>query len=297
MNFRKYHGLGNDYLVLDPADLAAALTPEDIRLICHRHYGLGSDGILLGPILPGSGDFAVFCGEAGLSAAASAGVCCGLRIYNPDGSEAEKSGNGLRIFSRYLHDRGVVGATPFTLATLGGVVGVTIADPRRSIAVAMGRVTFWSDEIPLTGVRREVLNEEMTVGGRVMRYCAASVGNPHCVVLWEDALTPVVAREFGPAIETAPRFPRRTNVQFMQIVNPHRLCIEIWERGAGYTLASGSSASASAAVAVRLGLCRSPVSVVMPGGELTVVVNDDFTLTQTGPVALIGDCQWYGRQG
>lgn len=297
LTMRKYHGLGNDYLVLSPAELAGPLGVVDIRLICHRNYGVGSDGILLGPIMPGSEDFAAFCAEAGLNAADCAGVCCALRIYNPDGSEAEKSGNGLRIFSRWLHDRSLVGSAPFRLATLGGVVEVTIADPQQSITVAMGRATFWSDQIPVTGPRREVLNEELVLGGRTLRYCAASVGNPHCVVLWDGELSPAVAREYGPQLECAPRFPRRTNVQFMRVEDAHRVRIEIWERGAGYTLASGSSATAVAAVAMRLGYCQSPVTVSMPGGDLTVTAAADMMLRQTGPVALVCECRWFGRDG
>lgn len=297
LTLRKYHGLGNDYLVLAPTELAKPLRAEDIRLICHRNYGVGSDGILLGPIMPDSEDFAAFCAEAGLSAADCAGLHCALRIYNPDGSEAEKSGNGLRIFSRWLHDHGLVGSSPFRLATLGGVVEVAIADPKRSITVAMGQASFWSDEIPMTGPRREVLNEELSLGGRTMRYCAATVGNPHCVVLWDGELSPAVAREFGPLLECAPRFPRRTNVQFIRVEDAHRVRVEVWERGAGYTLASGSSATAVAAVVMRLGYCQSPVTVSMPGGDLIVAADADRTLRQTGPTALICECKWFGPDG
>jgi len=297
LTLQKYHGLGNDYLVLCPTELDGRLSAEDIQLICHRHYGVGSDGILLGPIMPGSADFAAFCVEAGLNAADCAGVRCALRIYNPDGSEAEKSGNGLRIFSRWLHDRGLVGAAPFRLVTLGGVVEVSIGDPRRSITVTMGRATFWSDQIPVAGPRREVLNEELKLGGRTVRYCAASVGNPHCVVLWDGELSPGVAREFGPQLECASCFPRRANVQFMRVEDVHRVRIEIWERGAGYTLASGSSATAVAAVAIRLGYCQSPVTVVMPGGDLTVTADAEMILRQTGPTALVCECRWFGHYG
>jgi diaminopimelate epimerase len=269
MRFWKYHGLGNDYVVLDAADAGADLAPDTVRLICHRHYGVGSDGILLGPLPADQCDFAV-------------------RIFNPDGSEAEKSGNGLRIFSRWLYDTGRVGEDEFTVLTRGGPVRAQVKDGGRSVTVEMGRVSFDSARIPVAGPPREVLNEELTAGGRTFRFCAATVGNPHCVILRDSALAEE-ARTYGPHIETDPRFPNRTNVQFMQVLDRHNVRIEIWERGAGYTLASGSSASACAAVARRLGLCDSPVAVHMPGGRLTIEVTDDYEVTMTGPVTRVAD--------
>jgi diaminopimelate epimerase len=294
LRMRKYHGLGNDYLVISPSELNRPLTADDVRRICHRHYGVGSDGILLGPIIPGTADFVAFCAEAGLKAKDCQDVLYALRIYNPDGSEAEKSGNGLRIFSRYLHDYDLVGSATFRLATLGGVVEVSIADPQRAITVLMGKASFWSEQIPMSGPRREVLNEEILVCGRTLRFCAASVGNPHCVVFWDGDLTAAVAHEFGPHLETAPCFPRRANVQFVRVLDQQRVQMEIWERGAGYTLASGSSATAVAAVVMRLGHCQSPVSVVMPGGELLVAAAADGTLRQSGPCELICECSYFG---
>ncbi len=248
----KYHGLGNDYIVVNPADLSSKLTTQQIRRICDRRYGAGSDGIVLGPLPAASADF-------------------GLRIFNPDGSEAEKSGNGLRIFARYLWDRGLVGDAPFTVATAGGVVIAHVQQAGRLVTVEMGRVSFDSREIPVAGPPREVLNETMQAGDTVLRYCAATLGNPHCVVLREQ-VSADEAQRLGPLVETDARFPRRTNVQFMQVLDHARLRIEIWERGAGYTLASGSSACAAAAVAHRLGLCDAQVTVSMPGGQLEVSI-------------------------
>jgi len=268
MKFWKYHALGNDYLVLDPKDLGEPLAPERVRLLCHRHLGLGSDGILLGPLPSTKAKF-------------------GLRIFNPDGSEAEKSGNGLRIFSRYLWDRQQVDRNQFTIETPGGVVNSTVLEGGKSVRVEMGRVSFWSDEIPVTGPRREVLNEPLEVGGNVFKICAATIGNPHCVVLLET--TPELARQFGPLIECHPNFPRRTNVQFLKVRDRGHIEIEIWERGAGYTLASGSSSSAAAAVARKLGLCDSAVTVHMPGGNLAIEIGKDFDVLMTGPVVKVGE--------
>ncbi len=269
MKFHKYHGLGNDYIVMDPDETGLdTLTVPQIRCICHRHYGLGSDGILLGP-LPGKDGFA-------------------LRIFNPDGSEAEKSGNGLRIFSRYLWDKKLVGRQPFTIATLGGPVTATILAEGRLITVDMGRVSFQSRDIPVNGPEREVLNETIAVKGVSFTFCAAGIGNPHCVILRDKALASE-AHKFGPAIEIHGLFPNKTNVQFMEVLDRANIRIEIWERGAGYTLASGSSSSAAGAVARRLGLCDDHITVHMPGGKISLEIQADFSVSMTGPVVKIGE--------
>ncbi len=165
MKFEKYHALGNDYLVLDPCERSEFLPENEIVRICHRNFGLGSDGILHGPF---SSDKAEF----------------GLRILNPDGSEAEKSGNGLRIFARYLRDQGKVGTKPFTVDTLGGIVTCEVSENASVIAVEMGQVSFRSDVVPVKveGEAREVLEEPIEAAGHSLRYYAATIGNPHCVV-------------------------------------------------------------------------------------------------------------------
>jgi diaminopimelate epimerase len=269
MRFAKYHALGNDYLVLPPEELAAPLTPDQIRRICHRNFGLGSDGILLGPLPSANARFA-------------------LRIFNPDGSEAEKSGNGLRIFSRYLYDRHLVAEDEFAIQTAGGLVRARVLDRGRQVRVEMGRVTFWSDEIPMTGPRREVLREPLSVGDRTLTVCAANIGNPHCVVPL-TAVDAEWAHRYGPLLENHTAFPRRTNVQFLQVLDRANLRIEIWERGAGYTLASGSSSSAAAAVARKLDLCDPSVTVHMPGGTLGIEIAPDFSIVMTGPVTRVAD--------
>jgi len=158
------------------------------------------------------------------------------------------AGYGLRIFARFLRDTGRVHDAPFRLVTLGGMVTCQCLEDGRMVRVEMGAVTFRSTEIPMSGPDREVLGETRTVRGQTLTLCAASVGNPHCVVLC-DTIDEALARRLGPLLETAPCFPRRTNVQFLRVLDKHAIAIEIWERGAGYTLASGSSASAAAAVA------------------------------------------------
>lgn len=272
MRFTKYHALGNDYIVCNPADFpnwGSAPSVEQIRVVCHRNFGVGSDGILWGPLPSAKSQF-------------------GLRIFNPDGSEAEKSGNGLRIFSRYLWDQGLVKSPEFTIETPGGHVKVVIKDGGKLITVAMGNVSFDSAKIPVVGPQREVLNEKITIQGREFTFCAATIGNPHCVLPLTE-ISPELAKQYGPDLETHSNFPRRTNVQFLKVLDRKNIQIEIWERGAGYTLASGSSSSAAAAVAHRLGLVDRDITVNMPGGQIGIEIGDNFSIMMTGTVNKVAE--------
>ncbi len=274
-DYCKYHGLGNDYLVIEPGTFREALGSEQVRAICDRHRGIGSDGVLLGPLSAGR--------PPGLAPEVPA-----LRIFNPDGSEGEKSGNGLRIFARYLWEQGRVRTSPFSIHTPGGTVRVRVLNPLGTrIAIEMGAVRFSSQHIPMTGPPREVLRELLRVGDTDYTINAATIGNPHCVVLVDDP-TPALAQAVGPLIERHTSFPQRTNVQFLRALDRHAIRIEIWERGAGYTLASGTSSCACAAVACRLGLCESPVTVHMPGGRLEIRVDADYQVEMEGDVAAVG---------
>jgi diaminopimelate epimerase len=271
MRFYKYHALGNDYVVLNPQDQRLALTPDQIRTICHRHYGIGSDGILLGPLPSTKAPFL-------------------LRIFNPDGSEAEKSGNGIRIFCRYLWDRKLVDRQPFRVETKGGLVQCLVLDDGKRVQVEMGRVSFWSKDIPVAGEPREVLDEPITIGKKTFHFSGATIGNPHCVISVQDP-SPELAKKYGPHLEVHPLFPNRTNVQFLKVMDRNNIKIEIWERGAGYTLASGSSSSAAAAVARKLGLCDSQITVHMQGGEISILIDEGFGIVMVGPVARIAEGQ------
>jgi diaminopimelate decarboxylase/diaminopimelate epimerase len=265
IRFHKYQALGNDYLVIDPADIAGQLTPEQIRRVCDRHYGVGSDGLLTG-----------FQPEPG-------GGWSLLGLFNPDGGKFEKSGNGLRIFARFLWDQGRVGDDPFLIDTPGGRVTARVHPGGKQVTIQMGTISFDSRRIPVAGPPREVLNEVLQAGGQELRFCAATIGNPHCVVLC-DEVSPEVAQRLGPSIEHEARFPDRTNVQFMRVLDRANIQIEIWERGAGYTLASGSSSCAAAAVAYRLGFCDGQVAVHMPGGVIDVSIAPDLAVEMTGAV-------------
>jgi diaminopimelate epimerase len=268
--FKKYHGLGNDYIVVGPEIPEEFITPEFVRRICDPHYGVGSDGILHGPLNSEKADVRV-------------------RMYNPDGGEFEKSGNGLRIFTRYLFDRKDIRHDPVTIETKGGIVRAQVLKEDGLIRVEMGKVSLWSDDIPVRGDSREVLNEPLRIRDREFRISAVTVGNPHCVVLIEneDILKPQLAKTWGPLIETHSLFPNRTNVQFMFPLDNKNIRIEIWERGVGYTLASGSSSCAAATVAHRMGFCGTDVNVHVPGGVIHIQIHEDTSLTMTAPVVKI----------
>ena len=269
--FYRGHGLGNDYIVMDPKSLTFKLTPKNIALLCNRNWGLGSDGILA-LVSTKKADF-------------------GLRIFNPDGSEAEKSGNGLRIFARYLHATGQTKKTHFTVETKGGLVTIDLHLDRQgdasAVTVEMGQATFKPAALPCTLPVDELIRQPIEAAGRSFTFTGVSVGNPHCVLFrpanesWsrEDLLA------LGPALEHHAIFPKRTNVQLAVPTGANEIFILIWERGAGETQASGSSSCAAASAAVRLGLVKSPVTVKMPGGTLNIEVAQDFHLTMRGPVA------------
>ena len=253
-DFVRSHGLGNDYLVMDPARLRFELTPERTQLICHRNFGVGSDGILAVSQHVGA-DFAV-------------------RILNPDGSEAEKSGNGLRIFAKFLYDHHYTKKTEFTIHTLGGIVNARlILEAGRVVAVRvdMGRAT----------IDRQLTKLE--VAGQTLNVTSLSIGNPHCVTIVPD-LGQVDLFKLGPAIENHPAFPKRTNVQFAQVLDRANVRALIWERGAGHTLASGSSSCAVATACFDKQLVDGKVTVQMEGGNLAIELDRQLNLIMTGPV-------------
>ncbi len=253
-DFLKYQAMGNDMLVIDPAHFDIALTPERIRLLCDRHFGVGADGICYGPLTD----------EPGLNV---------MRFLNPDGTEAEKSGNGLRIFARYLWDAGYIDARSFPITIQNQPIQAEVLDDNaHTIVLEIGQISF------------SRIEEEMEVAGKAVRITAVSVGNPHCVI-FDDDLDAI--DYIGPLLETAPAFPNRTNVQLVRVVDEHTLEIAIWERGAGYTLASGTSATAAAGAAICTGRCQSPVAVRMAGGNATVAVDENWRVKLTGTVTAV----------
>lgn len=268
----KTHGLGNEYIVLDANAIDFELSVDLIKTLCNVHYGIGSDGILLK--VPS--DKAEF----------------GLRIFNPDGSEAEKSGNGLRIFSKYLYDYGFARKKDFSVETPGGLVHAYIIEETNGkaskIKVDMGKAIFNPRDIPVNSDFDLFFDQPLQVGDRQYVVNCVSVGNPHCVVI-VDELNEEEIKKYGPLIENHPIFPNRINVQFVKPVSADEVEILIWERGAGYTLASGSSSSAVAALVRKKGLTGNSVKVRMPGGELLIDVSDNWDIQMTGEVREIAN--------
>ncbi|MNF62106.1 Diaminopimelate epimerase [compost metagenome] len=255
MDFIKYHAASNDYLVFS-GESSFDLSPEEIARTCDRHRGLGADGILV-PVF-------------------TQGEMSSVIIYNTDGSQAEKSGNGLRIFCRYLWDRGHVSEGEFQVRTAGGVVSCQVLDEGRSVAIRMGRAQF-----PGTDTL------EVSVEGRELRLHPVSMGNQHCVIFL-DQPDEQTARSLGPIIEHLEAFPNRTNVQFVKVIDRNNLEVRIWERGVGYTLSSGTSSCAAAAVSRRMGLVEPQVDVHMPGGRIQIVLDENFEVLMQGPVCCVG---------
>jgi diaminopimelate epimerase len=263
--FVRSHGLGNDYLVVDGSTFGVPLTEENIRRICDRHSGVGSDGILE-------------------LVAAPEGFDAALRIYNPDGSEAEKSGNGVRIFAKFCFDHQHADPVrPLRIHTLGGAVRARLVarEPDRSVLrVEMGRASFRCADLPMTGAD-EWIERRLEVGGVSLNLTCVSMGNPHAVVL-DAEFDEATVKRLGPLLESHPRFPNRTNVQFARVLDRATVEAHIWERGAGWTLSSGSSSCAVAAACVRTGRTDRTVDVVMPGGTLGVTISEDWNVEQIG---------------
>ncbi len=276
MRIAKGHGLGNDYLVVDRADLPWPLTAERTRHICDRHRGLGSDGILIGDI---------------------AEIPFGLEILNPDGTVAEKSGNGLRIFAAWLHGRTLVRTGEwFDVRLVKDTVRMRVEDERAAgeliVRVEIGTASFLGRDAGFAPVPDIALGSTLELaGGKTAEVNPVSLGNPHCVV-FVDALDRADFLERAPQLCTHSAFPRGTNVQFVRVVGPRTIELWIWERGAGETLASGSSACAATAAAVRRGLAEpGTFEARMPGGSATVTVKDDFAIELVGPAQMIYEAE------
>jgi diaminopimelate epimerase len=251
MQFSKWHGLGNDYLLVERAELAYPLTPERVQKLCDYHFGVGSDGIV--EVTSADGDRAE------------------VVIWNPDGSTAELSGNGTRIAARWLARR-------------SGAGEVRIAVGPREVVAHMREGKQVEMDVGPVEVGEE---EELDVGGEKIRFVPVSVGNPHAVIRRDPFRNELL--RVGPLVERHPRFPQRTNVQLVRVDGPHDVTVGVWERGAGETLSSGTSACAVAGAAVANGWCENPVTIHLAGGDLLVELDDRFHARLTGPAQEI--CQ------
>ncbi|MCB2359746.1 diaminopimelate epimerase [Clostridium estertheticum] len=268
--FVKTHGLGNEYIVLDKENINFTLTQKAIQRICNVNFGIGSDGILL-KVQSNKANF-------------------GLRIFNPDGSEAEKSGNGLRIFCKYIYDYALTNNKVFSVETKGGIVEANIIETSNKkaklISVDMGKAIFNSKEIPTNFISNEVIGEKLEADDKQYEINCVSIGNPHCVILKRELKIDEI-KKYGKIIENHSQFPNKTNVQFAKVISRNEVEILIWERGAGFTLASGTSSCAVASVLRKKNLVDNKVKIKMIGGELLIEIDDNWNIKMTGEVRQI----------
>jgi diaminopimelate epimerase len=266
-SFVKMHGLGNEYIVIESSNMDFQLTKQAIMRLCNIHFGIGSDGIVM--LVPSvKADF-------------------GFRVYNPDGSEAEKSGNGLRILCKYLYDYGHAKSGQFSIETLTDIVYAVIVEEDKGkaslIRVDMGKAIFESRKIPVNSDDPEFIRQKIMAGDKEFEVNCVSVGNPHCVIIKQD-LDENEIRTYGPLIENHQLFPNRINVQFARVLSDHDAEILIWERGAGYTLASGSSSCAASCILVKRGLIKGDLTMHMQGGTLKIQIDRNWNIRMTGEV-------------
>ncbi len=268
VQFVKMHGLGNDFVVVDcvthPYNVEQLVAAAP--LLCDRHFGIGGDGLIL--VLPSlEGDFR-------------------MRIINSDGSEPEMCGNGIRVFARYVYEHGLTTKRALIINTLAGIICPELildSEQVTGVRVDMGEPRLERAEIPMTGPAGQVVDEPLQVDGTVYRVTAVSMGNPHAVIFVENtAAFPV--ETIGPKIETHPDFPRKTNVEFAQVVNPGYVKMRVWERGAGITLACGTGACATLVAGVLTGNTERTATIELPGGPLEITWSDeDNHVYMTGP--------------
>ncbi len=252
MRFAKWQGLGNHYLIVERDAWPLPLDPGRAALLCDPHFGVGGDGVL------------ELSDEGGRPR---------MTVWNPDGSQAESCGNGIRMVARHLAAAGRL-PDDGRILTGAGPVAVRLLDDGQ-VEVRMGRARFPDGEG----------REPLRVNGAPVEIAVVSMGNPHAVTWHEDPAA--VVRRLGPEIETAPRFPDRTNVEFIRPEGPREILMRVWERGVGETMACGTGACAAAVAAVRLAAMPSPITVHLAGGDLLVAVDDDLEVTMTGPAAPI----------
>ena len=261
VQFSKWQGLGNNYIILHNEEIPFELTPERVRLLCDRNLGIGSDGIMVIGARTGEDRFEI-------------------RIYNADGSEAEMCGNGVRMVARKLKMEGSISGDTVVLETGAGEIVPRLGDGYM-VTVDMGIARFGGEK--LSGFDDECVEESLNAAGRSFTFTFVDVGNPHAVIQSPWPLELVPLHEIGPMIEEHKFFPRKANVEFVKVLGEHEARVRVWERGVGETRACGTGATATAVALVRTGQCRSPVTVELPGGRLVVEVRPDWRVFMTGP--------------
>lgn len=269
------HGLGNDFVVLDHFNAHPEMDyPELARKLCHRQFGIGADGLLV--VLPSN--------QAEVR----------MRIFNPDGSEPEMCGNGIRCLARYAYDQGYVKHSPVRVETLAGILILQFtieAEGVSGIRVDMGEPILQPSEIPVKAVGEKVVAETLSVEGTSFEFTAVSMGNPHCVMFVDD-YEELDFYRLGPLLEKHERFPRKTNVEFIKVEAPDELTMKVWERGAGPTLACGTGACASLVASVLNHKTGRRATVHLPGGDLLIEWGEDNHVYMTGPATYVFRGDW-----
>ena len=279
MEFSKIHGLGNDFILVDDREKKLADYPQLAREMCHRHFGVGADGLIL--VQPSRvADFK-------------------MRIFNSDGSEAEMCGNGIRCFAKFVYEGGMTTKTKITVETLAGIMvpECQVEDGRVTmVKVDMGEPRLAARDIPLAeGGEEPVVDMPLEAAGQIFRITTVSMGNPHCIIPVDD-VEGIRLEEGGPQIERHSLFPKKTNVEFVQFLSPTRARVRVWERGAGVTLACGTGACATAVAGHLLGKTERKLTVGLPGGDLTIEWADNNHLYMTGPATEVFRGVYLGRQ-
>lgn len=274
MDFTKMHGLGNDYICIACLGCDEPDGAKLARAMCDRHLGVGADGLIL--------------------IASSRVADFRMRIFNPDGSEAEMCGNGIRCLAKYVFDHGLTSKKIISIETLAGLKLVelyTRGGVAEKVKVNMGKPSFLAEDIPVQGLSGEAKERPMMIEGRLIKATFVSMGNPHCVIFVDDSSGYPVSK-VGPAIERHPLFPRRINVNFVEVVSRSAIKVRTWERGAGETLACGTGACASVAACALLSRTGRAVSAHLPGGSLEIDWDEDGPVYMTGPAVEIFSGQW-----
>jgi len=252
--FTKMQGTGNDFVIIDAVRQRVETDlPELARKMCHRNFGVGADGLIL--VLP------------------SRTADIQMRIFNADGSEPEMCGNGIRCFAKFVYTKGLVEKTTMNVETLAGTIIPELqlqGNEVTGVRVNMGEPILERSRIPMAGDGPSpVLEEQLAIGQQHLTFSAVSMGNPHCVIFVPD-VEAVPLNQWGPQIETHSLFPRKTNVEFAQVLGPERVRMRVWERGAGPTMACGTGACAVTVAGVLTGRTSRQVTVELPGGSLTI---------------------------
>lgn len=265
LSFFKFQGTGNDFVIIDEIDKSYDLKPEEIKKICNRHFGVGADGLILVQDAHGA-DFKMI-------------------FFNPDGTQAQMCGNGIRCLAKYLFDHGRTEKNRFVIETQAGfrMISLEVREGKaRSVKVNMGRPNFIAKIVPATVPTVEFINQPLTVNGRELKATILSLGNPHCVVFVDDLATFPIG-DIGGKVENLPIFPERVNIEFAQLVSRNEIDLKVWERGAGLTLACGTGACATLVAAVKNGLSERRVKVNLPGGSLDIHWAQSDNVYLSGP--------------